>query len=80
VNRPGAPARDKLALQKPRQFAAGSARGEVLLDIKSDDLGDGVDGDPTMRLALLRGGIATFQTCGEHLLSLNRALWRVTRP
>ena len=68
MNRPGAPALDKFALQNPCQLAAGSALGEVLLGVEGDNLGDSVDGDPTPRLALLRGGIATFETRGEHLL------------
>jgi len=42
----------------------------VLLGVEGDNLWDGVDGDPTTRLALLRGGIATFQTRGQYLLSL----------
>ena len=42
----------------------------MLLGVESDDLRDGVDGDPTTRLALLRGGIATFEARGEHLLRL----------
>ena len=70
MNRPEAPTLDKLALQNPCQLAAGSALGEVLLGVEGDNLGDSVDGDPTPRLALLRGGIATFQTRGQHLLSL----------
>ena len=70
MNRPGAPAFDKFALQNPCQLAAGSALTEVLLGVEGDNLGDSVDGDPTPRLALLRGGITTFEARGEHLLRL----------
>jgi len=68
VNRPEAPALDKFALKNLCHHAAGSALREVLLGVEGDNLGDGVYGNPTPRLALLRGGIATFQTRGQHLL------------